>query len=173
MRERARSTAASRRETADGARGTRDYIQDRHGFDRKPTPEFTHPPGCCRGRCRYTPSVPPAMDFLGGMGPGMRASPRPAVVGGHGRILARSGLRSLARPLPRENGFCCGGHPELDVRRSRSAIRIAAGRSRHPSDCRVPQRCDGTAAQAGSIASAFCSAGTVGALDLQRIGART
>ena len=92
--------------------------------------------------------------------------PGQAVVGGHDRFPARSGLRSPTRPLPRANGLCCWGHPGLEVRRPQSAIRAAAGRSRHPFD---PRRCGATAAQAGSLASAFGSAGAVGALDLQRI----
>ena len=148
MRERARSTVATRRRTMGS------------GW---PTPELPKPPERCRGRC----------STRGGMDLGMCVSPRP---GCRWRtwLPARSGLRSPARPLPRANGLCCWGHPGLvEVRRPQSAILVAAGRSGHLSDRRVPRRCGGTAARAGSVTSVFGSAGTVGALDLQWIGART
>ena len=88
------------------------------------------------------------------MGPGMRVSPRQVVVGGHG-YLHEVVSRSPARPLPRANGLCCWGHPGLEVRRPRSATLVAAGCSGHLSDRRVPRRCGGTAAQAGSVAQCF------------------
>ena len=147
MRERARSTVARRHRTM-GAGGQHLNSQSRQSVA-----------GAAAGT-------------RGGMDLGMCVSPRP---GCRWRtwLPARSGLRSPARPLPRANGLCCWGHPGLEVRRPQSAILVAAGRSGHLSDRRVPRRCGGTAAQAESVASVFGSAGTVGALDLQWIGART
>ena len=96
--------------------------------------------------------------------------PGQAVVGGHGYLHEVVSEAREERNYMR-TGSVAGGHPGLvEVRRPQSAIRAAAGRSRHTFD---PRRCGGTAAQAGSLASAFGSAGAVGALDLQRIGART
>ena len=88
------------------------------------------------------------------MGPGMGVSPRP---GRRWRtwLPARSFLRSPTRPLPRANGLCCWGHPGLEVRRPQSAILVAAGRSGHPSDRRVPRRCGGIASQAGKRCQCF------------------
>ena len=88
----------------------------------------------------------------GGMGLGMCVSPGQVVVGGHGYLHEVVSEAREERNCVR-TGSVAGGHPGLvEVRRPQSAIRAAAGRSRHPFD---PRRCGGTAAQAGSLASAF------------------